>query len=377
MKIRDLSSSTKWLRLAMTVVPIVVLAAGCNQKPSAPTLRIGAIFPLSGSAAQYGDWGKKGAELAKDEINKKGGVGGVPIEIVYEDTQAQPSQAVSATNKLIDLNKVSAILAIDTPSTLAAVPIVDRDRTVLITLALQPDITAGSRYVFRNNSSFADEVSTMVDYLSPNLPRRAAVIHVNTDFGQYAANRFQELMRGKGVRVDDIESYDLTARDFRGQLTRIKATNPDLLYIVGYDEVGSVMRQARELGITARFAGTTGFEEPQVIADAGSAAEGAIYTIAAFDPTSTDPDTASFETRFRARYGTSGGSFSAAAYDSIYLLAQAAAAHGATSEALRDYLASINSYAGASGTVDFSKDRDAHKPVAIKEILKGQFVRLK
>jgi branched-chain amino acid transport system substrate-binding protein len=367
----------RWAAVALVVL-VFSAVVGCDRQSSNQALRIGAMFPLSGSAAQYGDWGRKGAEMAKDEINSKGGVRGVPIEIVYEDTQAQQRQAVEVVNKLIDLDKASAIVTIDTPSTLAAVPIVDRAKTVLITLALQPDITSGSRYVFRNNSSFSDEVSAMVDYLySTSLPRKAAVIHVTTDFGQYAATRFQELMRAKGSQVDVIESYDLTAKDFRGQLARIKAVKPDLIYIVGYKEVGSIMRQASDLGIKTRFAGTTGFQEPQVITDAGKAAEGAVYSIAAFDPASTEPATASFESHFKVRYGTSGDNFSAAAYDSIYLLAQAATQHGTGPEALRDYLATVGSYSGASGKVDFTKDRDAHKPIAIKQIQNGQFVRIK
>ena len=174
-----------------------------------------------------------------------------------------------------------------------------------------------------------------------------------------------------------VESFDQGATDFRTQLTKIKATNPEALYIQGHKEIGLAMKQARELGMQCQFLGATDFELPDVVEVAGEAANGAIYTKAAFDPRSSTEIVKSFVRRYREKFGEEPEIYGATMYDATRIIALAAAKAGEDPDKLRDFIVSIRDYPGVSGITTFLPSGDVSKPVMLKKIEGGKCVPYK
>ena len=171
--------------------------------------------------------------------------------------------------------------------TQSIIPVTERNRVILFTLATSPGITEKRKYVFRNATNIANEVDRMVGACKTNLQlKRVAIIYINNPVGPWIRDRFTKSLAEIGSKVVAAESFQPDSTDFRTQLLRIKKVNPQAVYILGYQQNGLIMKQARELGIKGQFLGVTDCELPDVVKVAGSAANGVIYTKAAFDPTS-------------------------------------------------------------------------------------------
>jgi len=363
----------KLVRLAsLSAACLVALlsVSACGDSGS-QTIEIGAILPLTGDGAKYGEEARNGINLALDEIAKG------KLRVIYEDDLGTAAGAVNAFNKLTATNKVSAIIGPMYSSTaLAVAPLAERKQVVVLSpSASSPALTTAGDFFFRNWPSDVFEGGEMARYARKNLGlERVAILAVNLDYGVGLTNVFRKTFEQEGGTVTTVESYDQGATDFRTQLTKIAATNPQAVYLPGYyAEIGLALRQARELGLRTRFLSSVGFDNPKVLEIAGNAADGVIFARPYYDPDSSDPVVKNFVANFSKKYGSAPGVYAAHAYDALRIMYKAIESGGTTAEGIKRALYQIRDFPGVTGSTTFDNNGDVIKPIQIMKVENGAF----
>jgi branched-chain amino acid transport system substrate-binding protein len=331
---------------------------------------------LTGDAAHWGIPPRDAAELAIDEINRAGGIGGRKLKLFVEDDRCQPPDGVSAFNKIMAAASPAVVLgAVCSSVTLAIAPFAETRKTVLISPAsTSPKLTNAGDFIFRVVPSASLRASVFAEYLHNERGlRRLAALYIDNEGGIGASSAFKAQLTQLGGAVVLEQIYAQGATDVRAQLTTIKAANADGVVVGSYPpDTVLVLRQARELGLPQPlFFQTEAIQNPDVLRDAGDAANGAVYILAA--PASSEAR-ASFTRAYEAKFGKKAELFAAEGYDIVRLVAQAMAAakdEPISGSRIRDFLYQVRSYAGASGAITFDKNGDVIKPFAIMTIEAG------
>ena len=244
----------------LSVICIAASAAVAQQPP----IKIGAILPLTGSGASYGVWMKGGTEIAAEEINAAGGIGGRKLEVIYEDHAADASKAVNAMRRLVEVEKVPFTLTSYSAITLAVQPIGVQSHVLMMNGGGQSDNLANKDYLYNNIPVVSNEVDVLCDWLTKEKKFKAAVMIVaNDEAGRNAAKSFRERFTADGGKVLGEELVALDGNDFRAQLAKLKARGGDLLFISSYGRnVAIIAGQAREIGIKIPLAATSWVLDP-------------------------------------------------------------------------------------------------------------------
>ncbi|MCE5222539.1 MAG: ABC transporter substrate-binding protein [Clostridium sp.] len=371
-------------------VMAMTLLTGCGGNTGSSTssttgdaIKIGSIGPLSGAASTYGISVKEGAELLQKEVNDAGGINGKKIQFVFEDDQADPNSAMQAFNKLVDNEKVCAILGpVTSGATLAVAQNATSKQIPMITpTATEPTITKqGGDYMFRGCfvDSFQGEV--LGKYASETLKSKTAAVLYNagSDYSKGIADSFKSKFEAASGTVGEFLTYNDKDTDFKAQLTKIKTLNPDVIVLPDYyNVVGLIAKQAREMGITSQFLGGDGWESEELTKIGGDAVNGALYINHYY---SSDQDAAvkTFVDSYKKEYNKEPDAFAALSYDTSKILVKAIEKAGKTDgAAIKDALAGmeINS---VTGNIKFGSDRSAIKSAVIikvdenKKVLAGK-----
>lgn len=372
-------------RTALLIVLALAISAetGCHRgcsdsspsssKPSVVT--IGLLAPLTGDAATYGQAIKKGVTLALDDFNASHP--DTILTLQSEDTQANPRIGVTAAEKLIQIDKVPAIVgAVASSVTLSVAPIAERSQVVLISPASSsPKITSAGDFIFRNYPSDSLEGRRVAEFTLKHAWQKSSVLVINNDYGTGLRKVFQQSFENGGGEILSSDLYNEGTTDFRAVLLRIKSLSPAALFIVGYGrELGTIARQAREIGLSAQILSTVNFQDPQTLETGGDAVVGAIYSSPIFDPASPDKSVRDFVARFESRFGQEPDVWAAHGYDALLLVAEACAATNCTSKSIRDHLYQTKNWRGVSGETTFDSYGDVEKPVRFMTVKKGEFV---
>ncbi len=370
-------------RTFSTLVCTSLIALGWpNGLAAAPgtgdTIKIGEFASLTGREAVFGQNAHKGTLLAIEEVNAAGGVLGRRLELLTEDDQSKPGEAATAVKKLIARDKVVALLGeITSGRTLEAAPICQNARIPLISPgATAPEVTAKGNYIFR--VCFIDEFqgAVMAKFARDALKiQRAAILSsVSSPQSVGLAKFFRERFAGGGGIVVVEQKYGEGDKDFRAQLTAIKAAGVEGIFVPGYyAEAALICKQARELGLTVPLLGVDGWESPELIAIGGAAVEGACISTH-YSPENQSPAVVAFNERFRRRWSIDSNALSALGYDSAMVLVDALRRAGTTDGAkLRDALAATTDFAGATGRITFDAQRNPTKSAVVLTVKNGRY----
>lgn len=376
------STPRSWaLAFGSLCLTVFIAGQGCDRgglpkTDSKQKVEIGAVLPLTGDVANYGQDTKAGVDLAVDIANRESKK--YEFEIVYEDSKGLAKEGVLATQKLVNTDKVPAIIGDNVSApTMAIVPITDKTKVVLLSpSASSPELSGISKYFFRVYPSDTAEGSFMAETAYNKLHLRSvAVLYVNNDFGVGLRHVFSKEFAALGGNIAIAEGYSQGQTDFRTILTTAKDKNPDALYLAGYyKDGGLILKQARELGFTTPMLGATTHEDPQLIAIAGNAAEGLVYPYSTgYDPQSQRDVVKEFIGQFKNRYKKDPGLIAALGYDCANLLVKAVEDEGTSPEAIRTYLTKAKDFPGAAGNISFDEKGDVHKPILLKTVRDGAF----
>jgi branched-chain amino acid transport system substrate-binding protein len=368
----------KWILLLLVAIAALLLVVLAKRRSPSQTLRIGCITPLTGEGATYGAATKRGLDLAVEKVNSAGGVNGKKIEVIYEDDQMNPRTATSAIQKLISIDKVPVIIgAFGSSITLAIAPIAEKSRVVLFTASSTADaIKDAGDYIFRNVPPNSAQGKTAAEFARSSLKAQSACIfHMNNDYGVSLTTSFRSTFEGSGGKILSIETYNPGAIDFRAQLTKIRSLRPDIIFYPGhYQESGLILKQARELGITATFVGGDGSYSPELIKVAGPAAEGSYYTLMAMGFGISDQQIHTFTSDFQKKYAQEPDVYSAYAYDALMIVVGAIRAGGYTADGIKGALYSTKNFKGVTGVTRFDAYGEVDKPFGVYKVERGNFI---
>ena len=365
----------KFAKKALCVLFVAMIAGmmftGCSKKTS-DTIKIGGIFPLSGSVAVYGTECRNGVEMAISEINAAGGINGNMVELIAEDDEGSPEKSVNAYKKLVTKDKCSIIIGSLTSGCTAAISSLAQAQKVLLLApaATQTDITDAGDYVFR--ACFIDPFQGTVGgkfALEDLGAKNAAVLYdVQNDYSIGLYENFKVVFEQGGGKVVAEESYSTGDKDFNAQLTKIKTTNPDVVYLPDYyGTVALIAKQLRAQGINVPIVGADGWDG--IIDNAGDEVLNGFYSNH-YAADSTDEKVVTFVNSYKAKYGSTPVSFAALGYDCVYLLKDAmGAAKSADSTTLKDQLMKTNG-AYVTGNLTFDAKRNPVKSAVMLEIVK-------
>ena len=341
------------------------LAAAAPTFALADTIKIGVNQPLTGAVAASGNYVANGARIAADEINANGGVLGQQIELIIEDNKSNPTEAVAVAEKLIVRDKVPVMMgAWSSTFTLAVMPkLMEYEVPMLVETSSSEKITTqGNPWVFRISPTSEMEAKAFAEQVDQFDIKKADFLVVNNDWGRGAADRFGDMLKEHGIAVGVVETMDPAAQDMNAQLSKIKASGADTLFVTtGVEQLTLVLRQAQELGLDARIITTGGSQSPdQLIEQAGSAADGS-YHLVFFTPwfpeAVENPEVAE---KFVAEWEKRGYNFAGLTegfrgYDGIMTIAAAIEAAGkAEPEAIREALWTVE-VKGVNGDIKFTK----------------------
>ena len=371
--------------LICSLSPLFRLALGASALaaalPAQETIRIGEFASLTGKEATYGQIVHKGTLLAIEEANAAGGVLGRKLELLTEDDQSKPGESATVVKKLISRDKVVALIGeLTSGRTLEAAPVAQASRIPLVTPgATAVEVTAKGNYIFR--VCFIDEFQgpVMAKFSLATLKVRRVAILSSVSSAQSVglAKYYRESFTAGGGTIALEQRYGEGDKDFRAQLTAIKAAGVEAIFVPGYyNEAALISKQARELGLTMPLLGVDGWESPQLIALGGAAVEGAYFSTH-YSAENQSPGVVAFNQRFRARWGEDSNAPSALAYDAALVLIDAIKRAGTTDgPRLRDALAATKDFMGASGLITFDAQRNPTKSAVILTVKNGRFTFL-
>ncbi|MFJ7935717.1 ABC transporter substrate-binding protein [Sporosarcina sp. NPDC096371] len=385
----------KFASVFATATLAVGLLAGCGTGEDADggssgsgggdTIKIGVNLELTGGVASYGTSEVSGIDLAVDEINDAGGIDGKEIEIVKVDNKSDPAEATSAALKLITKDKVVAIIGAATSgATVAQAEIANGNKVPLISPSgTSPTVTVkedGSVNEFVFRTSFIDPFQGTVaaNFAAKELKVKNAVIYSDnsSDYSKGLAAAFKKDFEAAGGKVILEESYLGKDTDFRSTLTRIKSANPEFILIPGYyEEVGLIVKQAREMGIDVPLMGADGWDSPTLLKLAGADALNNTFTTNHYSSEDPDGIIQDFNKKFEEKYGKSPDAFNALGYDTVYLLADAIKrAGGPDSVKIKDALAETKDLELVTGLYSVDENHHPVKAATILEYKDGEQV---
>lgn len=338
------------------------------------SLKLGAVLPLTGQAAIYGQNSQHGIQLAVDAANSQGGVNGRKVEVVFEDSKGDAKTGVAAAHKLTSQDRVPAIFDDAVSSVaLAVVPIIDEAKVVLIsTGSTNPDLSGRSRYFFRTWNSDTEEGRFSAQF-ARNVMKwgTGCALYIDNDYGRGLYEVFKRNLEQVGGKVVAAETFSKDDSDFKNQLAKLKSQGGEFLYLVSYPEkVPTILKQIKELGLTHKLIGSTTMEDPKIVEAAGEAAEGLIYP---YPVAPSGAETMAFKEAYRKKYGADPGTCCAEGYDNASLIIHCLRQGAASGLEIQEQLRKVKDWPGVSGLITFDDNGDVHKPMQMKVIRKGHF----
>jgi branched-chain amino acid transport system substrate-binding protein len=370
-------------QLALSVVLVMaVVIAGCGGQPESKDIKIGGNFEMSGGVAQYGQSAANGAKLAIKEANAAGGVLGKQLSFVLADNKSEPSESANAITKLITQDKVVAVLGAAASSNVLASAQVAQDNKVpvLTPTGTNPKITVDNgkvkEFVFR--SCFIDpfQGKVMANFATNSLHVKTAAIYIDSssDYSKGLAQNFEEAFVKNGGKVVIKEAFLQKDQDFKSTLTKIKAANPDVIYVPAYyEEVSKIIKQARELGITAPLLGSDGWDSPKLVDIAGAAALNNTYFTNHYSSDDKDPKVRSFVEAYKKEYGQEPDALAVLGYDGALMLIDAIKRAGSADPVkIKDALAQTKNLQVVTGVLSLDANHDPIKSAVIIEMKDGK-----
>ena len=377
-----------WI-VSFLVLSLMILIGGCSssEKPATQdqtsakgTAKLGVVSYLTGAGAAYGESIRQGLELSRDEINANGKV---KLELIFEDSKGEKNEAINAVNKLIHKDNVLGIIGPTLSGEMFAVgPIVNQEGIPIMGTSLTVEgITEIGDYVFRNSLPEFAAIPQSVKKAKEkyNLKKVAVMYSDNNDLGVAGFKIFEKALKENGIEMIAVETFQDKNTDFSAQLTKIATLNPDAVVVAGlYQEGALILKKAREIGITVPIIGNNGFNSPQLIKSAGSAANGAVVA-SPWYPGKDDAKVKNFIAAYKAKYNKEPDQFAAQAYDALQIMAIAIEKSGSVTDSkkLRDTLATIKDYSGVTGKFSFDEKRNPAMDVTVLVVKDGQFTELK
>ncbi len=356
------------LAISLMLASGLVSAQAPNTASTAATIDVpfGAILSLTGSGAQFGEWHSKGVSIAVEDANKSFQAKNIPLRIraLIEDHQGIAQPAVTAMNKLVEVNKVPFVALTFTSPTLAVAPTADNRQVLVINGGgTGPKLAGAGKFVFHSLPLSTYEAVAMANYAYKELGiRRAAIFHLTDDLGTGVADAFEKAFKSLGGTIVARESHEPAATDMTSQLAKLRSAKPEAVYLATHgDTLNLFLRAAANQNFKPQWLSYFAYPNPNMAKVAGTTGNGAYYTSPRFDIKSNDPAVAAFRTTYHHKYGAEPEILASAMYDTVRIFASlleglwnAGVRPPYSGAQLRDQLLKTNNFHGVTGSMTFS-----------------------
>ena len=365
------------------VLLLGIITSGCNNLiKNDKEIILGANYEMTGALAAVAKQTVNGINLAIKQTNEQGGVLGKQIKLIIADNKSEPSESANAITKLIKNDNVKLVFgSVASSNVLATVQIAHDSKIPLITAtATNPSVTMEQDqvrpYVFRTCFIDPFQGEVMANFAAKSLQAKNAVMYIDSssDYSKGLAKIFAEKFIANGGIIIGEESFLQKDQDFKSTLTKIKAINPDVVFIPAYyEEVGKIIRQAREIGIKSQLIGTDGWDDPKLIEIAGlSAVEGTFFSNH-YSPQDQDPKVVEFVKAYKAEYNQEPSALAVLGYDCALVVIDAIKRAGSDDpEKIRQALEETKKLQITTGLLSIDNNHNPIKSAVVVEIKNGQ-----
>lgn len=371
--------------LGVSLLSAAILVSGCGGGPGASNeIKIGGNLEMTGNTASWGESMAKGIKLAFKQANESGGVLGKKINFIIADNKSEPSESANAMTKLITQDKVVLVLGTGgSTNSIAAAPISAENKVPFITpFATNPKVTADGEnvreYAFRVCFIDPFQGTVMAGFASKTLNAKTAAIYVDNsaDYAKGLAQFFEESFVKTGGKIVAKEAYLQKDQDFKSILTKIKSTNPDVIFVPGYyEDVAKIVKQARELGITVPIIGGDAWDSPKLVEMAGADAMNNTFFSNHYAPDNHSPQIDKFVEAFKKEYNEVPDAPAVLGYDAACMAIDAIKrANSADPVKIKDALAQTKDLQLVTGTVTLDKYHNPVKSAVVMELKDGKQV---
>lgn len=351
-------------RIIGSVIFLFVFVFMAGTALSAPPLKIGALFSITGPASFLGEPERNTAQMIVDEINKAGGVKGRMLQLVIYDTQGDATKALQAATRLIKEDKVIAVIGPSTTGdTMAVIPLIEKAKIPLISCAAGIKITEPvKQWVFKTAQNDALAVARIFENLKNQRISKVAILTVSDSFGSSGREQLVAQANNYGIQIISNDTYGPKDTDMTAQLTKIRGSQAQALICWGTNPGPAIVaRNVKQLGINMPLYMSHGVSSAKFIELAGDAAEGITLPsgrvlVANLLPDSDPQKKAliTFVKNYKERYKVEGDHFGGHAWDAVMLLKSAIERGGETPDAIRDQLERTQNFSGIGGIFNFS-----------------------
>jgi branched-chain amino acid transport system substrate-binding protein len=375
--------------LRFVVLTIMIIAVFVAPAPAADTIKVGAILAVTGPASFLGAPESRTLEMLTEELNAKGGINGKKIQLIIKDSGASPEKAISFAKQLIEEEKVFAIIGPSTSGeTMAIKNIAEENKTILLSCAAAEVIVNPlAKYVFKVAPRDSYAVEKIYHQMKKMGISRIGVLSSNTGFGKAGKEQLEKYAPEHGITIALSEVYDKSATDLTAEVTKLKAANVQAVVNWSIEPAQAiVIKNARQIGLTAPIFQSHGFANIQYARAAGVAAEGVIFPasriVVADLLADKHPQKAvvvayknAYESKFKEDVSTFGGH----GYDALMILAKAIQTAGTDREKVRSAIENLKGFVGTAGIFNLSPtdhnglDIDAFAILTVKN---GKFALL-
>lgn len=358
-----------------------IFACACsksNNTAGANIIKVGEVSSLTGSEAAFGTSTHNGIKLYFDEVNAAGGINGKKLELITYDDQSKPEEAATGITKLITQDKVITVLGeVASSRSMAMAPIAQQYKIPMITpSSTNPKVTQLGDYIFRTCfiDPYQGKVMAKFALNDLNYKRIAVLRDIKSDYSVGLADYFSQAFKQSGGIVLVDQSYSGGDIDFKSQLTSIRETNPEAIFVPGYyTEVGLIARQARELGINVPLLGGDGWNSTKLIEIGGSAIQGSYFSDH-YSPEDSTPIVQDFIKKYKTAYNETPDGMAATGYDAAQVLVDAIKRADSTdSTTLRNAIANTKDFTAVTGNITINASRDATKSAVVLQVADTHF----
>ncbi len=344
-----------------------------SENLSGDKIVIGAVFPMTGPIATYGQESVNGIKLALEKL-KGEKIKGKEIHLIVEDNKGEPSESANSVRKLIDIDKVSMIIgSVASSNTLAGAPIAQKAKVPLLTPASTNEkVTKTGDYISR--SCFTDDFQGVVmakfAYQSLQKKNAAIIVDNSSDYSKGLAEVFKREFKNLGGKIINQNfTYTQKDTDFRSLIRKVKRKNPDVIFLPGYYlEVGLILMQARQMKLNVPFLGGDGWDSPKLQQLAGKEGIKNNYISSHFSADDKNPVVQEFVKEYVKKYSQKPGAMAALGYDGMLLTIEALRrAKSLDKKDINDAIVSTKNFSGITGSITIDEHRNAKKSAVVLE----------
>jgi len=365
----------------ISIILLVLLTACTVQTTKEDTLKIGVIVPLSGNGAIYGEWGRRSLDMATDEINAKGGVGGNKLELIYEDGKFSPSETVTSFHKLVRSDNVGYVITLGSSPAVAVSPVANDAKVIQMDFsATTTEYRSEGDYTFRTAPQAEQFGIDAAKWLIDNSENEVSMLYIDNDQGVSIHEAFKAEYEKLGGDLLKAEKFDQDGADYRTIISKAVLNENHYIFLIGHlKESGLLIKQMNELGHkNPILSHVFSIEGDTFLRTAGEFNNEIIYLAPDYKP-DKNSDTKVYNEEYKKRYGENSEYFGAFAYDAINVLTLAISKceDFSNTDCVKEELFKIKGYKGLTGEITFDKYGDRIVDLTLKTVKDGEFVEYK